>query len=396
MTDNGLDQRSAQSSPATGPDTGRSGWVLPSLGGAVVIVVLLAVVILLLTTGEENATKSNSDKPTTGSPSNEIAPASGNLADAIGGGAPLWSDDFTVRPDGDLIGTSAALGGVYAQHGQFNAQNHAPRLVGGRYVIDPYASQAGWAFILMQEIPPVEAVGAECGYTPSASDTPVSTQECVLIASHQNPTLSSQSVQFATSPVGGHIFKIFGGKRVPVGAVGYLSASLDPNGGPITSIPVTAGFWNGVTHGITQDVPAGEFTLVSNDGEFSQSWETTGAEAGDTAIPVTSQTPNFAYSSVAPVAAVVVGDPAPSVIPWAKPLAEDDVSRYQPVMRMLDRETSTIACTVNGVTVGTWTDPDFADLWPEDEPQLGVQLLRGTNTGNVWVTAVEAVGAPAG
>lgn len=64
------------------------------------------------------------------------------------------------------------------------------------------------------------------------------------------------------------------------------TSSLLSTGGPILSIPVIA---------LQYGIAAGTITLTDPTLVHTQTWTTSGASAGATAIPVTSQTPNFAY-----------------------------------------------------------------------------------------------------
>jgi len=80
--------------------------------------------------------------------------------------------------------------------------------------------------------------------------------------------------------------------------IAKLSSNLS-TGAPITSLPVVA---------LTNTIPAG--TLTTDDGAgHTQTWTTTGAALTATSIPVSSQTPNFAYpAATTKIGGAVTGD----------------------------------------------------------------------------------------
>jgi len=96
-------------------------------------------------------------------------------------------------------------------------------------------------------------------------------------------------VTFSTPPASPNGW--FASPRTSGPTVATLSATLS-TAGPITSLPVTA---------LPNSISAGPLTIAS--GSNLQTWKTTGAAANATSIPVTSQTPNFAYPSTTPVQA---------------------------------------------------------------------------------------------
>jgi hypothetical protein len=91
-----------------------------------------------------------------------------------------------------------------------------------------------------------------------------------------------------------------------------LSSTLS-TGAAITSLPIT---------GLVNTIPSGAvITLTSSDGLHTQNFTTTAqVNAGATTIPVTSQTPNFAYTNAATIAGPVLGDfTMPGTVPLPTP-----------------------------------------------------------------------------
>jgi hypothetical protein len=80
----------------------------------------------------------------------------------------------------------------------------------------------------------------------------------------------------------------------------HLTSTLS-TGAAITSLPVT---------GLANTIPSGAVvTLTSADTLHTQTWTTTAQVAsGAASIPVTSQTPNYAYTTAAVINAPVTGD----------------------------------------------------------------------------------------
>lgn len=95
-------------------------------------------------------------------------------------------------------------------------------------------------------------------------------------------TLSSASASFSAGDIGKTIVVCQAGAPAVTGT----SSSLLSTGAPITTLPCNA---------LAQAMPACAFTITS--GANTQTFKTIGAISGATTIPVTSQTPNFAYPS---------------------------------------------------------------------------------------------------
>jgi hypothetical protein len=100
----------------------------------------------------------------------------------------------------------------------------------------------------------------------------------------QTAALSSASAAFTGADAGKLVLVV--GAGAPT-SVGTTSAAL-ATGAAITSIPVNA---------LAAAIPQGNILIFSADGTQSQMWKTVGAAAAATSIPVTSQTPNFAFAS---------------------------------------------------------------------------------------------------
>lgn len=100
--------------------------------------------------------------------------------------------------------------------------------------------------------------------------------------------LSSASAAFTSADIGKCAVVMGAGSSAPAAT---LTSNLS-TGSPITSLPATVG---------ATAIPAGPVFIVGNSGNICQTFVTTGALAGATSIPVTSQTPNYAYPSGATV-----------------------------------------------------------------------------------------------
>jgi len=100
------------------------------------------------------------------------------------------------------------------------------------------------------------------------------------------------------------------------GTLGATLSSTLSTGAAITSLPVTGS-------SVVNTIPSGAtITLVSADGLHTQNWTTTAVvNPGATSIPVTSQTPNYAYTNAAVLSSsAVTGDfVMAGVAPLARP-----------------------------------------------------------------------------